>query len=85
MPGDPAHNQPGRARTHVRFAPMNELRLRFGDGDQPDQVTSPGGTTAAGLYELEKDALRATLSRAIFAAYRRSQELGALSEQKETK
>lgn len=50
-----------------------------------NQVTSPGGTTAAGLYELEKDALRATLSRAIFAAYRRSQELGALSEQKETK
>ncbi len=50
-----------------------------------NQVTSPGGTTAAGLYELEKDALRASLSRAIFAAYRRSQELGALSEQKEPK
>ncbi len=50
-----------------------------------NQVTSPGGTTAAGLYELEKDALRATLSRAIFAAYRRSQELGALSEAKEGK
>lgn len=47
-----------------------------------NQVTSPGGTTAAGLYELEKDALRATLSRAIFAAYSRSQELGALSEKK---
>ena len=48
-----------------------------------NQVTSPGGTTAAGLYELEKDALRATLSRAIFAAYRRSQELGQMSEKKE--
>jgi len=47
-----------------------------------NQVTSPGGTTAAGLYELEKDALRATLSRAIFAAYRRSEELGKMSEQK---
>jgi pyrroline-5-carboxylate reductase len=47
-----------------------------------NQVTSPGGTTAAGLYELEKDALRATLSRAIFAAYRRSEALGALSEEK---
>lgn len=47
-----------------------------------NQVTSPGGTTAAGLYELEKDALRATLNRAIFAAYRRSEELGKLSEQK---
>ena len=42
MPGDPAHNQPGRARTHVRFAPMNELRLRFGDGDQPDLVLGSG-------------------------------------------
>lgn len=50
-----------------------------------NQVTSPGGTTAAGLYELEKDAMRATLSRAIFAAYRRSQELGELSEKKESK
>ena len=47
-----------------------------------NQVTSPGGTTAAGLYELEKDAIRATLSRAIFAAYRRSQELGQESEKK---
>lgn len=45
-----------------------------------NQVTSPGGTTAAGLYELEKGGLRTVLSRAIFAAYRRSQELGALNE-----
>ena len=50
-----------------------------------NQVTSPGGTTAAGLYELEKDAIRATLSRAIFAAYRRSEELGQLSEKKDVK
>lgn len=50
-----------------------------------NQVTSPGGTTAAGLYELEKDAMRSTLSRAIFAAYRRSQELGELSEKKDNK
>jgi pyrroline-5-carboxylate reductase len=47
-----------------------------------NQVTSPGGTTAAGLYEMEKDAMRASLSRAIFAAYRRSQELGELSEKR---
>lgn len=47
-----------------------------------NRVTSPGGTTAAGLYELEKAAVRAILSRAIFAAYRRSQELGAISEEK---
>lgn len=43
-------------------------------------VTSAGGTTAAGIYELEKGGLRTTLTDAILAAYRRSQELGRLSE-----
>jgi pyrroline-5-carboxylate reductase len=39
-------------------------------------VTSPGGTTAAAMYELEKGGLRTVLSDAIWAAYRRSAELG---------
>ena len=61
-----------------------ELLRRTGShsADLKNRVTSPGGTTAAGLYELEKAAMRAVLSRAIFAAYRRSQELGDLSEKK---
>ena len=46
-----------------------------------NRVTSPAGTTAAGLYELEAGGLRALLDRAIFAAYRRSEELGDLSEE----
>jgi pyrroline-5-carboxylate reductase len=42
-----------------------------------NQVTSAGGTTAAGLYALEHGGLRTTLADAVFAAYRRSLELGA--------
>jgi pyrroline-5-carboxylate reductase len=40
-------------------------------------VTSPGGTTAAGLQELERHALRAAFLDAVSAATRRSRELGA--------
>jgi pyrroline-5-carboxylate reductase len=43
-------------------------------------VTSPAGTTAAGLSELERGGLRTTMSNAIWAAYRRSQELGGKRE-----
>jgi pyrroline-5-carboxylate reductase len=38
-------------------------------------VTSPGGTTAEGLYRLQKGSLKATLKEAIEGARRRSQEL----------
>ncbi|MDJ0753289.1 MAG: pyrroline-5-carboxylate reductase [Ardenticatenaceae bacterium] len=41
-----------------------------------NQVTSPGGTTAAGLFALEQGNLRATLAQGIMAAYKRSAELG---------
>jgi len=41
-----------------------------------NQVTSAGGTTAAGLFELDKGGLRTTLDNAIFAAYHRAVELG---------
>jgi pyrroline-5-carboxylate reductase len=49
-------------------------------GDHPAQlrnmVTSPAGTSAAAIAELEKGRLRTVLSEAVWAAYRRTEELG---------
>ncbi len=41
-----------------------------------NEVTSPGGTSAAALYYLEKAGFRTALSRAVWAAFERSMELG---------
>ena len=43
-------------------------------------VTSPGGTTAAGLRELERGGLRSAVASAVEAAKRRSEQLGITSE-----
>ncbi|MDA4110079.1 pyrroline-5-carboxylate reductase [Mycobacterium holsaticum DSM 44478] len=43
-------------------------------------VTSPGGTTAAGLRELEKGGLRAAVANAVEAAKTRSEQLGITSQ-----
>ncbi|MCU1700045.1 MAG: pyrroline-5-carboxylate reductase [Mycobacterium sp.] len=43
-------------------------------------VTSPGGTTAAGLRELERGGLRAAVANAVSAAKTRSEQLGITSE-----
>ncbi|MDZ4158873.1 MAG: pyrroline-5-carboxylate reductase dimerization domain-containing protein, partial [Anaerolineaceae bacterium] len=41
-----------------------------------NEVTSPGGTSAAALYYLEKAGFRTAISRAVWAAYERSVDLG---------
>lgn len=41
-----------------------------------NNVTSPGGTTASALYELERGKFKTVLSDAIWASYRRALELG---------
>jgi pyrroline-5-carboxylate reductase len=45
-----------------------------------NRVTSPGGTSAAALYQLEKGGLRTVISKAVWAAYQRSKALGEMAE-----
>jgi pyrroline-5-carboxylate reductase len=44
-----------------------------------NMVTSPGGTSAEALYQLEKGGLRTVISKAVWAAYQKSKLLGGLS------
>jgi pyrroline-5-carboxylate reductase len=43
-----------------------------------NMVTSPGGTTADALYQMEKGSLRTVISKAIWAAYQKSCLLGQM-------
>jgi pyrroline-5-carboxylate reductase len=60
---------------------LGSAMLLARDGSGPEAlraaVTSPGGTTAEGLRELEAHGLRAAILEAVAAATRRSRELGA--------
>jgi pyrroline-5-carboxylate reductase len=41
-----------------------------------NMVTSPGGTSAAAIYQMEKGSLRTVLSKAVWAAFQRAESLG---------
>jgi pyrroline-5-carboxylate reductase len=59
---------------------LGSVRYAIQSGQHPAElrngVTSPGGTSAAAISELERGGLRTVLADAIWAAYRRSRELG---------
>ena len=59
-------------RGSVEYARQNKQHLAA----MRNQVTSPGGTSAEALYQIEKGGLRTVLSRAIWAAYQKSRKLG---------
>jgi pyrroline-5-carboxylate reductase len=61
---------------------LGSARLLVDTGDSPADlraaVTSPGGTTAAGLRALEDGGVRSAILDAVVAATERARELGAL-------
>ncbi|MDR3203351.1 MAG: pyrroline-5-carboxylate reductase [Deltaproteobacteria bacterium] len=59
----------GSVKTALNNSNLSLSQLR-------DQVTSPGGTTAEALHQLEKGALTALISEALSAASLKSQQLG---------
>lgn len=61
----------------VTFAQQSDLHL----AQLRNMVTSPGGTSAEAIYQLEKGGMRTILSKAVWAAYQKSRLLGKEMEQ----
>jgi pyrroline-5-carboxylate reductase len=61
----------------VEFAMQSHLHL----AELRNMVTSPGGTSAEAIYQLEKGGMRTILSKAVWAAYQKSQLLGKKAEE----
>ena len=69
-----------QAFTLVTQTVLGSVKLLSHTGEHPallrEKVTSPGGTTAVGLYKLEEGGLRKILIDAVIAATQKSKELG---------
>lgn len=63
----------GGSVSYARHSGMHLAELR-------NMVTSPGGTSAEAIYQMEKGGLRTILSKSVHAAYKRTQTLSAESE-----
>jgi len=61
----------------VEFARQSDLHL----AELRNMVTSPGGTTAEGLYAMEQGRVRAVLAETLWAAYAKSRQLGGSPEE----
>ncbi len=59
------------------FAKMSQMH----PAELRNMVTSPGGTSAEALYQLEKGGLRTVVSRAVWAAYQKSRMLGGTNQE----
>nr|WP_315988037.1 pyrroline-5-carboxylate reductase dimerization domain-containing protein [Desulforamulus aquiferis] len=68
------------ARPLVLRTLLGAAKMLIETGEQPEvlrrQVTSPNGTTMAGISELDQGNFKNTIRKAILRATRRSQELG---------
>lgn len=79
----------GFSRRDARLIVLETLKGSVKYALQSDQhlaqlrnmVTSPGGTSAEAIYQLEKGGMRTILSKAVWAAYQKSQLLGKKAEE----
>ena len=64
----------------VKGSAMFAERSPVHPAEMRNMVTSPGGTSADAIYQLDKGAFRTVLSKAVLAAYQRSVALGAAND-----
>ena len=66
----------------IRGSAIFAERSTVHPAEMRNMVTSPGGTSADALYQLEKGAFRTVMSKAVLAAYQRSVELGRMNAER---